>query len=250
LTVLFLSDVHLDVERPATIETFVDFIQREGIQAERLFILGDLFEVWVGDDEDDPRILPVLEALATLKAYEVPCYVMHGNRDFLIGEGFAKRTGCRIMSDYVTVEIYGKAMLLTHGDLLCTDDTAYMKLRTTVRDSEWQQSFLQKPIAERRAIAASMRARSKTETAAKASDIMDVNQNAVAQTMHSHGVQYLIHGHTHRPGVHRFELDGQTATRIVLGDWYDQGTVLTWDRRGFKLTSLSDADGHSDTHSA
>jgi UDP-2,3-diacylglucosamine hydrolase len=238
LTVLFISDLHLDVERPETIEKFVKFVEREAVHAERLFILGDLFEVWVGDDEDDARILPVLEALATLKAYEVPCYVMHGNRDFLIGDGFAQRTGCRIMTDYVTVEIYGKSMLLTHGDLLCTDDTAYMKLRTTVRNAEWQQSFLQKSITERRAIAAAMRARSKTETATKPSDIMDVNQNAVEQTMQSHGVHYLIHGHTHRPGVHRFDLDGLTGTRIVLGDWYEDGSVLEWDRRGFRLRSL------------
>jgi UDP-2,3-diacylglucosamine hydrolase len=136
------------------------------------------------------------------------------------------------------VDIYGEPMLLTHGDLLCTDDTAYMKLRTTVRDAAWQQAFLNKSLQERRNIAASLRAQSKTETAIKASDIMDVNQATVEQTMRSHGVQYLIHGHTHRPSVHRFELDGRPAARIVLGDWYEQGTILQWDRHGFKLRAL------------
>ena len=238
MTVLFISDLHLDAERPEAIDSFVEFIARDAINAERLFILGDLFEAWVGDDDDDARLMPVLDALASLSAYEVPCYVMHGNRDFLLGEEFAKRSNCKLLSDFVTVDIYGEPMLLTHGDLLCTDDTAYMKLRTTVRDAAWQQAFLNKSLQERRNIAASLRAQSKTETAIKASDIMDVNQATVEQTMRSHGVQYLIHGHTHRPSVHRFELDGRPAARIVLGDWYEQGTILQWDRHGFKLRAL------------
>ena len=238
MAVLFISDLHLDVERPESLERFVGFVKNEAIYAERLFILGDMFEVWIGDDENDPRFDPVLDALASLRTYEVPCYIMHGNRDFLIGDTFSDRTGCRIMSDYVTVEVYGKTMLLTHGDLLCTDDVPYMRLRTTVRDESWQVSFLKKPIGERREIAASMRAQSKTETASKPSDIMDVNQAAVEETMRSHGVLYLIHGHTHRPGVHRFELDGQNATRVVLGDWYDEPTILQWDSHGFKLRAL------------
>ena len=238
MTVLFVSDLHLDPERPRSIDTFVRFVNSEVIYAERLFILGDLFEVWIGDDENDPRLEPVLEALTSLKAYEVPCYVMHGNRDFLLGDAFSERTGCRIMSDYVTVDVCGKSMLLTHGDLLCTDDVPYMHLRSTVRDPAWQGSFLRKSIAERRELAASMRAQSKTETASKPSDIMDVNQRTVEETMRSHGVLYLVHGHTHRPGVHRFELDGENATRIVLGDWYDQPTVLQWDNRGFKLRAI------------
>ncbi|MGD8323190.1 MAG: UDP-2,3-diacylglucosamine diphosphatase, partial [Gammaproteobacteria bacterium] len=154
----------------------------------------------------------------------------------------ASRTGAKILTDYVTVEIYGQSLLLTHGDLLCTDDTAYMKLRSTVRDPQWQTGFLARPIQERRQIAASMRARSKTETAVKPEDIMDVNQTAVEQTLRSHGVHTLVHGHTHRPGVHRFEIDGQAATRIVLGDWYTHGTILQWDRNGFKLRTLLDGD--------
>jgi UDP-2,3-diacylglucosamine hydrolase len=242
MSVLFVSDLHLDAERPEATDAFVDFVQRECIRSERLFILGDLFEVWVGDDDDDPAMARVIEAIAALRAYEVPCYIMHGNRDFLLGEAFAERTGARILTDYVTVDIYGQSLLLTHGDLLCTDDTAYMKLRATVRDPQWQAQFLARPIEERKQIAASMRERSKTETAVKPDDIMDVNQTAVEQTLRSHGVDILIHGHTHRPGVHRFDIDGQSATRIVLGDWYTQGTILQWDRNGFKLRTLLDED--------
>lgn len=242
MSVLFVSDLHLDAERPDAIDAFVDFVSRECIKSERIFILGDLFEVWVGDDDDDPTLARVIDAIASLRAYEVPCYIMHGNRDFLLGETFASRTGAKILTDYVTVDIYGQSLLLTHGDLLCTDDTAYMGLRSTVRDPQWQTAFLARPIQERRKIAASMRERSKTETAVKPEDIMDVNQTAVEQTLRSHGVQILVHGHTHRPGVHRFEIDGQAATRIVLGDWYTEGTILQWDRNGFKLRTLLDED--------
>jgi UDP-2,3-diacylglucosamine hydrolase len=240
MSVLFVSDLHLDAERPDAIDAFVDFVERECIRCERLFILGDLFEVWVGDDDDDPVLARAIDAIASLRAYEVPCYIMHGNRDFLLGDDFAARTGAKILTDYVTIDVYGQSLLLTHGDLLCTDDTAYMKLRATVRDAQWQSAFLERPIQERRQIAASMRERSKSETAMKAEDIMDVNQTAVEQTLRSHDVKILIHGHTHRPGVHRFELDGEAATRIVLGDWYTEGTILQWERSGFKLRTLLD----------
>ena len=240
MSVLFVSDLHLDAERPDAIDTFVRFVSEDCVRAERLFILGDLFEVWLGDDDDDPELARAVDAIASLRNYEVPCYIMHGNRDFLLGNAFAERTGARILTDYVTVEVYGQSLLLTHGDLLCTDDTAYMKLRATVRDQQWQAGFLARPITERRQIAASMRARSKTETAMKPDDIMDVNQIAVEETLRSHDVNFLIHGHTHRPGVHRFELDGNAATRIVLGDWYTEGTILQWDRSGFKLRTLLD----------
>ena len=242
MSVLFASDLHLDAERPEAIDAFVRFVERECVKAERLFILGDLFEVWVGDDDDDAQLSRVIDAIASLRHYEVPCYVMHGNRDFLLGELFAQRTGARILTDFVTVEVYGQSLLLTHGDLLCTDDTAYMKLRATVRDPQWQSAFLARPIGERRQIAASMRARSKTETANKPEEIMDVNEQAVDETLRSHGVSVLIHGHTHRPGVHRFEVDGTPATRIVLGDWYSEGTILQWDRNGFKLRTILNED--------
>jgi UDP-2,3-diacylglucosamine hydrolase len=238
MAVLFVSDLHLDAARPWAIEAFVRFLSDEALYAERLFILGDLFEVWIGDDVDEPAMRPVLDALAMLASADVPCYFLRGNRDFLVGRGFSERTGCKVLSDYVTVDLYGKPALLAHGDLLCTDDKPYMQLRATVRDPMWQRDFLSKSVAQRRSIAASMREQSRTETASKPPEIMDVNRDAVDEAMRSHGVTHLIHGHTHRPAVHRFLLDNQQAARIVLGDWYEQGSVLSWDQHGFRLRTI------------
>ena len=163
---------------------------------------------------------------------------MHGNRDFLSGQRFAAITGYRLLGDYETVDLYGERVLLTHGDLLCTDDVRYMKLRATVRDPAWQREFLAKPLGERRKIASEMRAMSRTEVAAKREEIMDVNATTVAATMRKSGVRTLLHGHTHRPGIHHFDLDGRAATRIVLGAWYEQGSCLRWDESGFELETL------------
>ena len=235
---LFVSDLHLDAERPATTRQFVDFLEGEARAADRLFILGDLFEAWIGDDDDDPNLAPILEALAGLHGAGVPCAIMHGNRDFLIGERFCAATGCRLLGDFEKVDLYGRNVLLTHGDLLCTDDTRYMSLRATLRDLQWQRDFLSKPLAERRRIAADMRRMSATEIAAKTEDIMDVNQATVEKTMREFDVELLLHGHTHRPGVHRFALDGGEAVRIVLGAWYEHGSVVRWNAAGFLLETL------------
>jgi UDP-2,3-diacylglucosamine hydrolase len=235
---LFISDLHLDAGRPATTHRFIEFLDNEAKAAERLFILGDLFEAWIGDDDDDPNLAPIVAALAGVTAAGVPCAVMHGNRDFLLGERFCTATGCRLLGDFETVDLYGRRVLLMHGDLLCTDDARYMSLRATLRDPAWQREFLGKPLAERREIAADLRRMSATEIAAKAEDIMDVNQGTVAQTMRDHGVDLLLHGHTHRPGVHRFSLDGRDAVRIVLGAWYEQGSVVRWDASDFRLDTL------------
>lgn len=238
MAILFISDLHLDAQRPAATDAFIDFIANEAMRAQQLFILGDLFEAWIGDDDDDPAMAPVIEALASLRDADVPCYLMHGNRDFLLGPEFARRTGCEIVTDFVTVDVFGKQLLLTHGDLLCTDDKPYMKLRSMVRTPEWKSEFLGKSLSERREIANAMRAQSQTETASKPADIMDVNQTAVEQTMRSHGVHHLVHGHTHRPAIHRFDLDQEVATRFVLGDWYEQGSVLSMEPGSFRLTEL------------
>jgi UDP-2,3-diacylglucosamine hydrolase len=237
-TTLFVSDLHLDAGRPETTRQFIEFIDREALRAERLYILGDLFEAWIGDDDDDPALAPILEALARLRSAGVPCDIMHGNRDFLLGERFCAATGCRLLGDFETVDVHGRKVLLTHGDLLCTDDTRYLSLRSTLRDPAWQREFLSKPLAERRTIAADLRRMSATEIAAKAEDIMDVNADTVSSTMRRFGVELLLHGHTHRPAVHRFTLDGRDAARIVLGAWYEQGSVLRWDANGFRLETL------------
>jgi len=238
LTTLFVSDLHLDAERPASIELFQRFLRADAERADALYVLGDLFEAWIGDDDDSPVVAPVVAALARVTRSGVPCYVMHGNRDFLLGEQFAERTGCNLLGDWHRENLGSEPILMTHGDLLCTDDLPYQALRNTVRDARWQRDFLARPLAERREIAADLRRRSRTETAAKPAEIMDVNDAAVDAAMHRHGVRVLIHGHTHRPAIHRLALDGAPATRIVLGAWYEAGSVLRWDAGGFRLESL------------
>jgi UDP-2,3-diacylglucosamine hydrolase len=238
MTTLFISDLHLDVDRPASIARFLEFMQREARHSSALYILGDLFEAWIGDDDTNPGYAPIIAVLADLKLSGVPCFFMHGNRDFLIGKRFATATGCTLLAENEVVEIEGDRVLLTHGDLLCTDDKPYMALRAVVRDPAWQREFLAKPPAERRRIADDLRSKSQTAIAAKSEEIMDVNQSAVEAAMRRHDVSILLHGHTHRPAVHTFSIDGRDATRIVLGAWYDQGSVVRWDENGFDLATL------------
>ncbi|HEX5046996.1 MAG TPA: UDP-2,3-diacylglucosamine diphosphatase [Gammaproteobacteria bacterium] len=235
MTALFISDLHLDPRDGAAVRLFTEFIEREALDASALYILGDLFEAWVGDDDDDPGLEPVLSALGRLRDAGIPCAVMHGNRDFLLGARFATATGCRLLGDFEKIAVQNEPLLLTHGDLLCTDDTRYMALRAQLRSPEWQRTFLAKPLGERRAIATDLRRMSASEIAAKAEDIMDVNQATVERTMREFGVRQLRHGHTHRPAVHRFELDGAPATRLVLGAWHDGVSVVRWDASGFRL---------------
>ena len=239
MNTLFISDLHLDADRPAGIARFVRFIEQEAPTTEALYILGDLFEAWIGDDVTDAEYKPVIGALADLKRRGVPCFFMHGNRDFLIGKRFATATGCRLLDDYEIIEVAGERVLLTHGDLLCTDDKPYMALRTMVREPAWQRDFLAKPIDERRAFADDLRDRSRAAVAEKPPEIMDVNQQTVESVMRDHGVDLLLHGHTHRPGIHRFVLDGSKATRIVLGAWYEQGSTVRWNANGFQLETLT-----------
>ena len=241
MTVLFISDLHLHAERPDGIEQFLTFMRTDARAASALYILGDLFEAWIGDDDTDPGHAPIIAALAELRREDVPCFFMHGNRDFLVGKRFTAATGCVLLDDWHVIEIAGQRAVLTHGDLLCTDDTSYQALRSTVRDPAWQREFLAKSLDERRAIVTELRERSKTETAEKPAEIMDVNQTAVEAALRQHGVSILVHGHTHRPAVHEFVANGSPATRIVLGDWYDGGSVLRWGEDGFALEALARA---------
>jgi UDP-2,3-diacylglucosamine hydrolase len=238
MAVLFISDLHLDPTRPDSIARFREFCATTARDVEATYILGDLFEAWIGDDDDDPGLAPILGALADLTAGGTPCHFMQGNRDFLTGPEFARRTGCHLLGDFEQIELYGTPVLLTHGDLLCTDDLRYQELRRQLRDPVWQADFLDKPLRERRRIAAELRRLSQTEMAAKTETIMDVNEATVRETMRRFGVRVLLHGHTHRPAIHRFDLDGQPAERIVLNDWYGPGGYLRWDRSGPKHESL------------
>ena len=238
MTALFISDLHLTAGDAETTRRFVEFMEGPARAARDVYILGDLFEAWIGDDDDDPRLEPIVAALSKLTNSGVACALMHGNRDFLLGQRFCEATGARLLGDYERVTLGGERVLLTHGDLLCTDDTRYMTLRAELRSKEWQRDFLARPLAERRQIASDLRQLSATEIAAKEEYIMDVNQAAVERTMRDHGVTLLVHGHTHRPAVHRFELDGRPAARIVLGAWYHDPSIVRWTDAGFALERL------------
>ena len=226
---LFISDLHLDETRPHIVELFTAFLATDARNADALYILGDLFESWVGDDDDSALAERAAAATLGLRESGVPVYFMHGNRDFLLGEDYARRAGMTLLADPTIIELGSEPTLLMHGDTLCTDDIDYQKFRTRVRNPQWQTQFLAKSLAERRAFAAQARGESRKQTAMKAAEIMDVNPAAVESAMREHGVRRLIHGHTHRPATHRLDLDGKAAERIVLGDWYEQSSVLRVD---------------------
>ena len=238
MTAIFISDLHLTAGDAETTRRFVEFMEGPARDARELYILGDLFEAWIGDDDDDPRLTPIVVALRRLTDSGIACALMHGNRDFLLGKRFCLATGARLLGDYERITLFGQPVLLTHGDLLCTDDTRYMTLRSELRSPEWQRDFLERPLVERRQIASDLRQLSATEIAAKDEYIMDVNQSAVERTMRDHSVALLMHGHTHRPAVHRFDLDGRPAARIVLGAWYHDPSIVRWTEAGFALEPL------------
>ncbi|HEX7915969.1 UDP-2,3-diacylglucosamine diphosphatase [Rudaea sp.] len=230
MTTLFISDLHLDPQRPHIVDLYTELLAGEARRANALYILGDLFESWIGDDDDAALAARVAEATRALRDSGVPVWFMHGNRDFLLGADYAARAGMTVLADPSVIELGGERVLLMHGDTLCTDDVEYLKFRALVRDPRWQAQFLAKPLAERRAFAAQARGESRKHTSAAKPEIMDVNQEAVAAAMRAHGVHKLIHGHTHRPATHHFDLDGRLAERVVLGDWYEQDSVVRIDQ--------------------
>ncbi len=238
MATLFISDLHIDAARPAIVEQFLEFLRSEAHSAAALYILGDLFESWIGDDAPDSAQAAAIAGLRALTHSGVPCFVMHGNRDFLLSRQFSAMSGAQLLPDPLIVTLHGEPVLVMHGDALCTDDRAYQRLRATVRDPDWQRQFLALPIESRRALAGAARAGSQAHTAAMEYAITDVNAESVAMAMRAAGASTLLHGHTHRPAVHAFDVDGRPRTRIVLGDWYDQGSVLRWDSNGPELHSL------------
>jgi UDP-2,3-diacylglucosamine hydrolase len=236
LATYFISDLHLTGGRPDIITVFRDFLRNQAPQAEALYILGDLFEVWIGDDATPPDMEPIITDLANLTATGVPVFVMVGNRDFLIGKEFEKSSGCTLITDPTKIDLYGIPTLLMHGDTLCVDDIDYQNFRTLVRDPTWQSEFLAKPVEERIAISKQKRQESKERTKEKSEDIMDVNSQAVEETFRQHEILQIIHGHTHRLAVHNLVVDNKPVKRIVLGDWYSQASMLKVDADGFQLT--------------
>jgi UDP-2,3-diacylglucosamine hydrolase len=233
---LFISDLHLTEERPDANERFIGFLEEKARAAEALYILGDFFEYWIGDDDlAQPFNAVIAGLLRDLSARGVRVSLMHGNRDFLIGERFCAATGAELLPDPTIHEIEGVKTLLMHGDTLCTDDLEYQAWRRKARDPAFQAAFLAKSLPERRSAILQMREKSKEVVQGKSAEIMDVNDGAVREALRRHGVRRLIHGHTHRPGRHAVELDGHECERWVLPDWYGRGGYLELGKRGPRL---------------
>ena len=239
MTTLFISDLHLDDSRPGTTALLQGFLQDEAVDADALYILGDLFEFWLGDDVPSKCSVEVATALSRLTDKGVPCYFMHGNRDFLLRHDYAKSAGMTLLPEEHVADLYGEQVLLMHGDSMCTDDIPYQQFRAMVRDSTWQESFLAMSPQERLQIALQARDASAEHKGNVSMDIMDVNHGEVVAAFDRHGVYKMIHGHTHRPAVHDIESDGKTVQRIVLGDWYTQGSVLRVKPGGYELSVLA-----------
>jgi UDP-2,3-diacylglucosamine hydrolase len=235
---LFVSDLHLDAGTPQATQQFLDFLRTHAARSEVLYILGDLFEAWIGDDDPEPEKARVCAALRELTRSGVACFVLHGNRDFLLGRGFCERTGAQLLPDPVVTELGGERVLITHGDALCVDDRSYQELRSIVRRSSWQRRFLSLPLSDRALLAEQARAGSRAHTARTVPYVMDVNPAAVIAAHRATGARRIIHGHTHRPALHELTVDGGPAYRLVLGAWYEQGSYLTYDAGRYELCEL------------
>ena len=230
---IFLSDIHLCESRPSITDAFVSFLNKVTNEVDALYILGDLFEYWIGDDSNQHE--NVIEALKKLTNRHIQVFLMHGNRDFLIGSAFEKKTGAVLLHDPILVEIYGKKILLCHGDTLCTDDIEYQSFRDKIRSESWKNEFLKKSLSERVSIANEFRKESELNKKKKSLEIMDVNLDEVNRTLIQFNYpNFLIHGHTHRPNQHSINLDGHQIQRIVLGDWYEQGSYLILSAQGIE----------------
>jgi len=224
---LFVSDLHLSEERPEANERFIAFVEGTAREAAALYVLGDLFEYWIGDDDlGEPFNAVMAGFFAGLVRSGVPVFLMHGNRDFLMGERFCRATGAQLLADPAVVDLGGVKTLLMHGDTLCTDDLDYQGWRRTARSPAWQQEFLSQPLEARRRTVGALRDKSREVIQAKPAEIMDVSDDAVRDAFRRHGVTRLIHGHTHRPGHHEHDVDGRRCERWVLPDWYGPGGYL------------------------
>lgn len=230
---LFISDLHLCESRPHITKSFIDFLKTKAKNAQALYILGDFFEYWAGDDAIEIGAhQTIIKSLKKLSS-STEIFLMHGNRDFLIGNKFEEATGAKLLTDPTLLNLYGKSVLLSHGDALCTDDADYQKFRREVRSANWQHNFLNQPLENRIAYIKQIRAKSEQEKSTKSMQIMDVNPAAVNQILRQFNTPPLfIHGHTHRPKMHTHEIDGVICERWVLGDWYEQGSYLQLDKNG------------------
>ena len=222
----FIADLHLAQNRPDMTACFLRFLKDDATQAQRLYILGDLFEAWIGDDDDSAYLTTIAKALNTLSALGTDVYYIHGNRDFLLGQRFAKKSAMNLLPEVDLIDLYGKSVVIMHGDTLCTRDIGYQKFRKKSRSWWWQAIVKSLPLSLRKKMAADYRKKSAAATAMKQQDIMDVTPDEVIKCLESYHSQLLIHGHTHRPAVHELTANNKEAKRIVLGDWYEQGAWL------------------------
>lgn len=235
---LFISDLHLRKDRPENTRRFIRFLDNRATGAEALYMLGDIFDLWIGDDDPTPPNREVIQHLRRLTDSGTKVFFQQGNRDFLIGKRFASETGIRLLEDYTVIPLYDTPTLLMHGDLLCTDDIAYQAFRNKTHNPEWQQRMLSKPLIVRQLIAWWYRFRSDRDKSKKSLDIMDVNQQCVNKTIQNYNIKRLIHGHTHRPDIHKFDLDGDIIHRFVLSQWNNKGSVLCWNSQGYRIETL------------
>lgn len=239
---LFISDLHLEENRPQIIQAFIHLLKKCDASVDALYILGDLFEAWIGDDDHSLFHHSIIQALKLVTQKGVPIYFMRGNRDFLIGKKFLRATGCQLLPDEKKIMLYGTPLLLMHGDTLCTHDMAYLKWRKKARNPILHTLlFLSLPLRLRRRFANKMRTKSTRHTQSVTAEMMDVTQDDVMKVMQKHHVQTLIHGHTHRPDVHRFTINQTPAERIVLAPWHHQGSVLIWSENGKYTTETISA---------
>ena len=237
--ILLISDLHLQEERPDITRAFLDLLDGRAQHARALYILGDFFEAWIGDDAMSPFQQGICQALRRLSDSGTAIYLMHGNRDFLIGKAFCKAAGCTLLADPSVIELGGEQVLLMHGDSLCTRDLAYMKLRRYLRNPLTLWILRHLPLGSRQKLARKLRSESRAQTRMKANDIVDVTPEEIPRVMHAHGVRTLVHGHTHRPAIHKLMVDDQPARRIVLGDWDREGWALQVDEHGFQLAPFA-----------
>ncbi|MGG4733245.1 UDP-2,3-diacylglucosamine diphosphatase [Leclercia adecarboxylata] len=238
MATLFIADLHLQTEEPAITAGFLRFLQGEARHADALYILGDLFEAWIGDDDPNPLHREIAIAIKALVDSGVPCFFVHGNRDFLLGKRYARDCGMTLLAEETVLDLYGRNILIMHGDTLCTDDTGYLAFRAKVHTPWIQTLFLALPLFIRSRIAAKMRAGSKAANSSKSMTIMDVNPQAVASVMAKHQVQWLIHGHTHRPYMHDLTVNDKPAHRVVLGAWHTEGSMIKVTPEGVELIAF------------